>query len=533
MAYYRDLRQHIAALEAAGKLVRITAPINKDTELMALVRWQFRGLPESERRAFLFENVTDAKGRRYDIPVLVASLAASREVYAIGMQCRSEEIVARWQRAQLNPIEAVLVDDGPVHEVVHQGADLERPGGGLDLFPIPISTPGLDNGPYLTAAHWISKDPETGIRNVGNYRGLIKSPTRAGCGFPPTKHIGVHWSKAKKRGQRLEVAVALGVVPSISFAAVTNIPYGTDEFAVAGGLAGEPVRLVKCRTIDIEVPATTEIVFEGYLAPDYFEYEAPFGEYTGYLGGRKIAKVFEVTCITHRRNPIFTQMISQFPPSESSKIRQIGFENVVYTFLQHHCRIPGILDVALHESGGSWQYCVIRMKKQHPAHAWQALNGVMALDTMGYKIVIAVDEDIDPRDADSVNWALSFGMQPHRDVRIVTGRATNGQDNSAYPPGEESREHTYPAPHGVSSLLIDATRKWDYPPVSLPRQEFMVRAKELWDQLGLPPLAPKAPWHGYTLGYWTAELEEEAQLALKGEHYVTGEKHRQQRKTAP
>ena len=179
MAYYRDLREHVEALEKNNKLVRIKREINKDTELMPLVRWQFRGLPEEERKAFLFENVTDANGKRYGVPVLVASNAASRDVYAIGLMCKPEEIPEKWAEARRCPIEPRIVNDGPVHEEIHIGEKLLEHEG-LSEFPVPISTPGFDNAPYITAGNWVTKDPDTGIRNVGTYRGMIKSQTRTG-----------------------------------------------------------------------------------------------------------------------------------------------------------------------------------------------------------------------------------------------------------------------------------------------------------------------------------------------------------------
>ncbi|MDP2645707.1 MAG: UbiD family decarboxylase, partial [Desulfobacterales bacterium] len=141
--YYKDLREHIAALESNGKLVKISDEINLDTELMPLVRWQFRGLAEAERKAFLFEKVVDSKNKRYDMPVLVASPAASREIYALGMQCRPEEIMERWAVAQRNPIAPETVGSGPVQEEIHTGDNLLEHGG-LGEFPVPISTPGFD-----------------------------------------------------------------------------------------------------------------------------------------------------------------------------------------------------------------------------------------------------------------------------------------------------------------------------------------------------------------------------------------------------
>jgi 4-hydroxy-3-polyprenylbenzoate decarboxylase len=307
----------------------------------------------------------------------------------------------------------------------------------------------------------------------------------------------------------------------VGYVATAKLPYGVDEYTVAGGIAGEPVELVKCQTVDIEVPANAEIVIEGIMPTDYQEREAPFGEYTGYMGMDAINPVLNITCIMHRKKPILNAFISQFPPSESSKLRQVGTEAVFYKFLKHDCNIPGIISVAFHESGGSAEYVVVSMRKTHGSQAWQVLNGAAALVPTIGKIIIVVDEDIDPRDPDSVNWALSFRMQPHRDVRITQGKVS-GLDPSSAPLTDPERR--YPPPTGTSAILIDATRKWPYPPVSLPRKEFMEKARQIWEELGLPKLTPKVPWYGYSLGHWTAEHEEEAQLALKGEHYITGEK---------
>ena len=519
MGYYSDIREHIAALESKGKLVRIKRKIIKETELMPLVRWQFRGLPEERRKAFLFENVVDITGKKYDIPVLVASHAASRQVYAIGMMCKPNEIDEKLVRAQLHPIKPKRVEYGPVHEEVHLGDKLLEHGG-LEELPIPISTPGFDNGPYLSAGNWVSKDPETGIYNVGNYRAMVKSKTRLGIFCQPMQHIRIQWNKCKKKGVPLQAAIAIGVSPNVGYVAVTKIPYGVSEYDVAGGIAGEPLELVRCKTVDIEVPATAEIVIEGELPTDSLEREAPFGEYTGYMGMEEIGPYLNVTCITHRKNPIYNAFISQFPPSESSKLREIGESANIYKFLKYDSNLSNVLEVVQHECGSSTQYCVIRLKKVDPDQVWKALNlTVEHYHSPTPKFVIAVDDDIDANDLESVVWAMSWRVQPHRDVRIVEGKSFP-LDPSEHPP--EKREILPPGSN--SALLMDATRKWSYPPVSLPKREFMERAKQIWEEENLPQLTPKVPWYGYPLGYWTDELAEEAELALKGEHYRTGEK---------
>ncbi len=523
VAYYKDLREHVKVLESKGKLVRITREINKDTELMPLVRWQYRGLPEEERKAFFFENVVDAKGKKYRMPVVVGMYAGSIEIYAIGMMCPAEAIMEKWAQAQLHPIKARMVADGPVHEEVHLGRKfLEHDG--LGEIPVPISTPGFDNAPYFSAANWVTRDPETGLTNLGNYRAMVKSKNRTGVNVQPRQDLRTHWEKCRQMGKPLPAAIVIGASPVIGYVATAKLPLG-DDYGVAGGIAGEPIELVKCKTVDIEVPATAEIVIEGEIPTDSLEREAPFGEYTGYMGIEMIQPYFNVTGITHRRDAIFNAFISQFTPSESSVLRHVGDESTLYKFLRYDCGLP-VLDVGLHESSGSLPYCVIKMKKTHPAQPWQAMNGAAA-HSIWRKIIIAVDDDIDPRDADAVNWALAYRVQAEQDVRIIPGRRAP-LDPSVLPPGPDS-EWQYPGPHGGSALMIDATRKWSYPPVSLPRREFMERARQIWEEEGLPKLHIKAPWHGYSLGYWTKENEEEAELAVKGEYYMTGEKLAKQR----
>ena len=173
--YYGDLREYLDVLEKNGKLVTIQRPINKDTEMHPLVRLQFRGLPEKDRKAFLFRHVTDSTGKRYDIPVVVGCMAASREIYAYGMNCAIDDVPARWHQALVHPIPPVLVDTGPVQEVILKGSELES-AGGISFIPVPISTPGFDNAPYLTAAHWITRIPPRAFATWATTGGWSKPP---------------------------------------------------------------------------------------------------------------------------------------------------------------------------------------------------------------------------------------------------------------------------------------------------------------------------------------------------------------------
>jgi len=516
----RDLRAHIATLEREGLLCRVDHPINKDTEMHPLVRWQYRGgIPDSERKAFLFTNVTDSRGRSYDAPVLVAGLAGSRRIYGIGMQCALDEVGERWESALAHPLEPKIVEGpAPAQEVVHAGADLEAWGGLLN-FPTPISTPGWDNAPYLTSAHFITKDPETGVRNAGNYRGQIKSATRCAVRFSGRGcDAAIHWQKAKDKGEHLPVAIVIGAPPLVSFAAVQRMPIELDELAVAGALGGKPLELVKCKTVDLEVPADSEVVIEGFIRSDYLEPEGPFGESTGFVHQRTESQMVEVTCITHRKNPIWTSFISQVTPSESSTIKVVAYEPMILNFLRNTCGVKSVVKVVMHEALSNIRPVVfLQFSNPSEGEVWRALKLASSFHNGVGKIVIAVNEDIEPESLDAIMWSLAYRMTPHDDVQIVRGFRKVGPPFRDVPAMDNS------------VMLINATLRDKLPPVSLPKREFMERSLELWRKLGLPPVTPQAPWYGYSLGEWWDELDEEALLATQSRWTETGEKNLGQR----
>jgi UbiD family decarboxylase len=349
---YSDLHEHVLALAQAGLLHIIDEPINKDTEMHPLVRWQFRGgIPECERKAFLFTQPTDSKGRRYEIAVLVAGLAANREVYRVGFGKPLEDIGQVWLKAMAAPIKPRIVEIAPCQEVVIAGDDLDRPGQGLDGLPVPISTPGFDNAPYLSAGHYITRDPDTGIQNVGNYRGQLKTPRRLGMNPSVELRAGIfaHWEKCKARGEPMPCCVVVGAPPVISYAAVQKMAENLDEVWVAGAIAGCPINVVRAKTVDLLVPAEAEIVIEGLISTEALEPEAPFGESHGYVNLQEYNAFMDVTAITRRRCPILTSFISQVTPSESSVIRRVAMEPVFLNHLRSALAIRGVKRVAMHE----------------------------------------------------------------------------------------------------------------------------------------------------------------------------------------
>jgi 4-hydroxy-3-polyprenylbenzoate decarboxylase len=508
---YADLRDHIAQLEQAGLLHRIDQPVNKDTELHPLVRWQFRGgIPEPERRAFLFTNIVNSKGHRYDASVLVGGIASNPEIYRIAMGVsRVADIGPAWENAIRHPLPPQQVERGPCQEVVIEGQALEGAGHGLESLPIPISTPGFDCAPYLTAACCITRDPDTGVQNAGTYRGQLKSSTRLGVMMLANLRAGglEHWKKYRARGQKMPIAFVVGCPPLVNIQGPQKLGIGLDELAVAGALAGSPIQVVRAHSVDLLVPAESEVVIEGLVDTAFLEPEGPFGESHGYVALEDFNMAVTVTAITRRRDAILTSFISQVTPSESSVVKRLAYEPLYLAHLRDTLGIRGIRRVALHEPLTNLRKVVFLQFSRGTARTevWRGLQGAMTLQAAIGKFVIAIDEDIDPENPDAVLWAMSYRCSPATDTRIVPYREPGHGPRSDLAPSEDS------------AMLIDATMKYPMPPLALPSREVMENARDLWQRLGLPRLTPQSPWHGYTLGDWSEEWAANAAQAMRGE----------------
>jgi len=524
---YPDLHAHIAALEKEGLLVRVQRPINKDTEMHPLVRWQFRGgIAESQRKAFLFENVTDSTGRRFDIPVAVGILASNREIYSVGIGCKVEDIKKQWDRAEQQQFEPVLVDNPACQEIVIEGAALNEPGKGVDALPIPISTPGFDNAPYASCSMFITKDPDTGRQNIGNYRAMVKGRTRVGMNPEVELNQGIyeHWLKYKTRGEKMPAVLMLGAPPAITFASVHKLPKHLDEISVAGGLVGTPIRVCKAKTVDLIVPAEAEIVIEGFIDTEWLEPEGSFGESHGYMNLKEYNAFMDVTAITRRNDAVLVSIVCQVTPSESSLIKRVAYEPAFLHHLRHHLNISGVTRVFMHEPLTNLRKLIVIQLKSGTleAEVWRALYGASAFSSAVGKITIAVNEDIEPENLDMVMWAMSYRMRPHQDLRILDHK------DMGHGPRTGADDNHYEATD--SAMLINAMLKRPYPPISLPAKEFMENAKAIWDELGLPPLKPEMPWYGYSLGQWPEEFRAEAARAVKSDYWLTGEIIKQRRR---
>ena len=510
-----DLQDHLQRLEKLGLVQRISRQIDKDSELHPLVRWQFQGgIPSEDRKAFLFDNVTDASGKVYEMPVVVGALAANPEIYAAGLGVSVEEIGDVWTRGMDNPIQPVAASDAPCQEVVMTGDELTRQGGGLAALPTPISTPGFDAAPYLTATLVVTKDPETGVRNMGTYRAQLKARDRLGVRM--ASRLGgaggyQHWLKYQSRGQVMPVAIVLGCAPAILFTGPQKLPIDEDEMAVAGGLIGSAVRTTRCKTVDLEVPADAEIVIEGEIATNYLEPEGPFGESHGHVAMEDFNMSMKVTAITMRSKAVFISIISQVTPSESSTLKKVAYEPLFFGHLKKTFNIKGIKRVVMHEPLTNIRKVIfLQFDRNVPqTEVWRGLQAAASLQAQCGKVVIAVSEDIDPNNADAIFWSIAYRSNISSDVHITPYRSGGHGPKS----GRSGTDAT---------LMIDATLKANMPPLALPREEFMVRAKGIWEELQLPRLTPQSPWHGYELGDWSEQWTDYAKRAVAGDWETNG-----------
>jgi 4-hydroxy-3-polyprenylbenzoate decarboxylase len=523
---YADLHEHLDTLRKQGLLLTVDRPVDKDAEIHPLVRWQYvGGIEEHERRAFLFTNVVDAKGRRYEFPVVVGALAGNRAIYCLGMSAAPDEVQPRWECALANPIPPRVVESAACQEVVITGDALRGEGNGLDALPIPVSTPGFDSAPTLTATNVVTKDPETGIHNHGTYRAGLKAPDRLVVRMA-TRVGGAggyrHYVKHQQRGDKtMPCAIVLGAPPYVAFVAPQKLPIDLDEIGVAGGLAGEPIRVVRAKTVDLMVPAEAEIVIEGLIDTTVLEPEGPIGESHGHIALEEFNMPMRVTAITHRRDAVVASYLSQVTPSESSAIKRVAYEPMFLAHLNRTLGIKGVKRVTLHERMTALRrITLITVEKGTPkTEVWRALYGATSFKADCGKICIAVDQDIDPENSDALFWAMAFRMNPSEDLQVLRHRS----------PGHgPEREHETDSED--STLLIDATAKEELPPLALPKREYMERAKALWEELGLPKLRPQSPWFGAPDGDWLPQWDAAAQRAATGDYLENGRiSERQQR----
>jgi 4-hydroxy-3-polyprenylbenzoate decarboxylase len=362
----------------------------------------------------------------------------------------------------------------------------------------------------------ITRDPVTGVQNMGTYRAALKAPDRLVVRMA-TRAGGaggyLHYLERKRLGDTtMPCAIVLGCPPAVAFLGPQKLSIGVDEMGVAGGLAGAPINVVRARTVDLLVPAEAEVVIEGLIDTEFVEPEAPFGESHGHVALEEFNMPMRVTAITHRYHAIVPSYISQVTPSESSVIKRVAYEPLFLAHLRNDLGIRGVKRVALHEplTGLLRVSIVVVETGVSRTEVWRALYGAAFFKGDCGKITIAVNDDIDPDNADAIFWAMAYRTNPIEDVRALPHRG-QGHGPKREHGGEED-----------STLLIDATMKENLPPLALPKREYMERARKIWDELGLPGLRPQSPWHGYSLGDWLPEWDEAARRAVEGRYLENG-----------
>jgi 2,5-furandicarboxylate decarboxylase 1 len=421
-----DIRQFLASLESEGDLVRIKDRVSPRYDIVALTRQASdQGGP-----ALLFENVEGS-----EFPVLSGLFGTQRRV-AKALGVGEGELFARYMEREGRSVEPRLVERTACQEVVWKGAD-------IDLARLPILRHyEKDGGAYVTAGLQIAKDPVSGVRNVSIHRMLPLGKDRLSVFAPPGRHLRTIIERNEERGQGTPIATAIACSPAAQIGSQARAPFGVDEFAVAGGLAGGPIELARCASIDVEVPADSEMVIEGVTIPGERADDGPFGEYPGTYSDIKPVPVLQVTAITFRKGAIYQNTLTGMPMTENHFMMQPAATTLAW---REAARItPEVKAVNVTAGGTCRHHVVVSIKKRHASEARNVGLALLA-SPLGAKYVVIVDHDIDVFDPMQVEWAMNIRMQADKDVVIVPDLYSPTLDPSA------------PASRMSAKMLVDAT----------------------------------------------------------------------------
>jgi 2,5-furandicarboxylate decarboxylase 1 len=393
----QSFRGFLAALEKRGEVQRITREVDLRFELASVLMLRDKG------PAQVFENVAD-----YEMPV-VAHVLNSRTRFADALGVTRADLEERLQNALKKPIPPSLVREAPVQQCVH-----EAPLDVSALLPVPHWFE-RERAPYITAGVIVAKDPETGRRNVSIARLRLEGGARLMAGIAPNHHLAILAAKARERGQKLEIAVAIGNHPAILLGSQMYVGLGEDEFDIAGGLLGEPVELVKCRTVEVEVPAHAEIVLEALLdAGDQID-EGPVSEFHGFYVDYGNGIAAHVQCITHREQPMFQAIL----PGYAAEHCLLGGVAIGATLTRDLRRvIPSVRRVFVSDGGMGRMHAVISMHRPPVGEGKRAI--ILAMGQVNLlKQVIVVEDDIDPEDSRMVEWSLAARFRGEEDIVVL------------------------------------------------------------------------------------------------------------------
>ncbi len=486
---YKDLREYISRLDREGELKRIAAEIDVDLEITEVTdRVSKAGGP-----ALLFEKPRSAKdGIAYSMPLLINALGSKRRL-EIALQVNSVEEVARriedllemkppegfFDKVKLLPKLSELssffpktTKSGPVKEVI------ERDNLSLRQFPIMKCWP-QDGGRFITWPMVVTRSPKSGRRNVGCYRMQVFDERTTGMHWQIHKGGAEHfrWLERQGKGRRMDVAVAIGADPATMLAGICPLPEEVDEFLFAGFLRQEAVELVKCETVDLEVPAHAEIVLEGYVDLDDIRTEGPFGDHTGYYSLEDQFPAFHLTCITRRKDPIYISTIVGAPPMEDYWMGY-AVERIFLPLLRK--QLPEVVDMHLPAEGIFHNLMIISIRKSYPGHARKVMNALWGLPgAMFSKCIVVVDHDVDVHNLREVTWKAFNHIDPERDIQFTLGPV-------------DQLEHASRLPNFGSKMGVDATTKWRSEGFTRPWPDEIKMAPEvkkkidaMWSRLGL------------------------------------------------
>jgi 4-hydroxy-3-polyprenylbenzoate decarboxylase len=519
---YSDLREWISALDKAGELKRVKAevdPVLEITEITDRVsKWPARGNSGPGGPALLFENVKGHPGAK----VLINQFGSERRMRLALEVDALDEIPARIKmfmdvkspqglldKIKMLPMLAEMgkffpreVTTGPCKEVIKKG-DFSL----LD-FPILKCWP-KDGGRFITLPSVITRDPKSGKRNVGTYRLHVYDERTTGMHWQRQKHGAEHYREQMRRkvaegspaglaaaldlmaqsgggarvaegkqvAGRMEVAVAIGTDPAMMFSSIVPAPPEVEEFIIAGFLRQKPVELVKCETVDLEVPANSEIVLEGYVELDELKMEGPFGDHTGFYTMEDLYPVFHVTCVTHRKDPIYSTTIVGKPPMEDAWMGK-AVERIFLPLMR--LTVPEIVDVNLPVEGVFHNLMIVSIKKSYPGQARKVMSAIWGMgQAMSTKCILVVDEDVNVQDVGEVTLKVLNNIDPERDIQFTLGPV-------------DSLDHASRLPDYGSKMGVDATRKWPsegftrpWPDEITMDAETKRRVTERWKEFGL------------------------------------------------
>ncbi len=391
---FQDLRAFLESLEQRGQLIHVDERLSPRYEIGAALR----ELGQTDERAVLFEKVDG-----YPIPI-VGNLLGSEQLLATALGIE-RDLVESYRARVYTHIKPTLTDKSPAREVILRD-DIDI----LRTLPV-LTHHEKDAGPYFTSSITVARDPETGLRGMGLHRIQVKGRDKVGL-LLATPPLSDFLRKAAERGQPLDIAIVNGVDPAIFLASISRFQPGVDKFEVAGGLRGEPVELVKCETIDVEVPAQAEFVLEGQILPGVWEDEGPFGESSGYYLTFQ-NPVTKINLIAHRKNPMYHALM---PFTRENKLLSTFLWQANY-FQDLKAKLPCLKRVSLSSFCG--EHLFLQIEKQTESDGKEAINAVFDLAS-SIKGVVVVDEDVDIDNLEEVEWAVATRSQPDRDLVVIS-----------------------------------------------------------------------------------------------------------------